>query len=247
LHYYYAHPGFCVGNSASKLHDGLDIRGDGGYVVAPGSIHETGFEYAWDKGYSPADLPLAEAPKWLLDELRPHEHLHTQGIRREYAGTTSPYARAALEGERDRVLGAREGCRNATLNRAAFSLGGGELEASEVRDVLASAASGWDDNETWRQRTITTIERAVERGANQPRGGGGRDRVRMSIKKHRSSAKLRVVNKDDAHEESGAPEPIDPTTVWGDLAVSAALQHRSAHDKRRLCSIAPLCREFLGL
>ena len=29
--------------------DGLDVRGDGGYVVAPPSVHETGIVYSWER------------------------------------------------------------------------------------------------------------------------------------------------------------------------------------------------------
>lgn len=38
---------------------GVDIRCDGSYVVAPGSIHENGHEYFWD--LSPEDIDIAEA------------------------------------------------------------------------------------------------------------------------------------------------------------------------------------------
>jgi hypothetical protein len=52
-HLYFAHPGTEVRNSAGKLGPGLDVRGDGGYVIAPPSrSHE------WNEG--PDDLPLAE-------------------------------------------------------------------------------------------------------------------------------------------------------------------------------------------
>lgn len=47
-----------IGPSAA---DGLDVRCDGGYVVAPGSIHPNGTAYRWDNG-----LPLGVAPEWLM-------------------------------------------------------------------------------------------------------------------------------------------------------------------------------------
>lgn len=47
---------------------GIDLRAEGGFVVAPPSIHETGKQYEWIKGRSLEDLPLADLPKWLLAE-----------------------------------------------------------------------------------------------------------------------------------------------------------------------------------
>lgn len=41
------------------LYEGVDVRGDGGYIVAPPSIHPNGRAYEWEQG--PEDTPLAEA------------------------------------------------------------------------------------------------------------------------------------------------------------------------------------------
>lgn len=46
---------------------GLDVKADGGYVVAPPSVHASGAPYAWVRGKGLDDLPLAAAPTWLLD------------------------------------------------------------------------------------------------------------------------------------------------------------------------------------
>ncbi len=46
-HVYFRHPGDEVRNSAGRLGPGLDVRGDGGYVVAPPSVHENGRDYKW--------------------------------------------------------------------------------------------------------------------------------------------------------------------------------------------------------
>lgn len=49
---------------------GLDVKADGGYVVAPPSVHASGAPYAWVRGKGLDDLPLAAAPTWLLDAVR---------------------------------------------------------------------------------------------------------------------------------------------------------------------------------
>jgi hypothetical protein len=63
-HLYFQWPGFRVRNSGPKSNPlalGIDIRGDGGYVVAPGSPHANGGRYE-----VAVDAPIAEAPAWLL-------------------------------------------------------------------------------------------------------------------------------------------------------------------------------------
>lgn len=64
LHFYFQYPGPDYRNTAGALGAGLDTRGDGGYIVGPGSLHKSGRRYYWQNG--PADNELAVAPDWLL-------------------------------------------------------------------------------------------------------------------------------------------------------------------------------------
>ena len=66
-HIFFKHPGIEIRNSAGKLGPGLDIRGDGGYVVAAPSIHPNGQSYEWV--VKPREVGLADMPKWLIDLL----------------------------------------------------------------------------------------------------------------------------------------------------------------------------------
>ena len=68
-HIYLRHPnGTEIRNDAGrKLGPGLDIRGDGGQVVAPPTLHPTsGQQYQWEHGAGLDEIPIAEAPRWLL-------------------------------------------------------------------------------------------------------------------------------------------------------------------------------------
>jgi hypothetical protein len=64
-HLYFAHPGGLVPNRAG-LAQGIDLRGDGGYVVAPPSRHPSGESYTWATGRSPDETGPAALPRWLL-------------------------------------------------------------------------------------------------------------------------------------------------------------------------------------
>jgi hypothetical protein len=64
-HLYFVHPGGLVRNRVALL-PGIDVRGDGGYVVAPPSVHPNGKPYAWAPARGPDDVALAGLPAWLL-------------------------------------------------------------------------------------------------------------------------------------------------------------------------------------
>lgn len=59
------------------LGPGLDTKADGGYIVGPGSNHASGGTYRWRAGHGPDDLPIPDAPPWLLDKLVPRTRPQT--------------------------------------------------------------------------------------------------------------------------------------------------------------------------
>lgn len=135
-HYWFRHPGHPVANSTGRLGSGIDVRGDGGYVLAPPSKHISTRRYAWL-----AHRPLAPLPDWMVQPAREPTSVPTPQPRSLTAG---PWARAALSGEAARVRSATPGSRNHTLNRAAFYLGqlvgAGYLDDETVRHELMAAA-----------------------------------------------------------------------------------------------------------
>jgi Bifunctional DNA primase/polymerase, N-terminal/Primase C terminal 1 (PriCT-1) len=99
-HLFFRWPQRTVRNSASKLATGIDIRGDGGYVIVPPSLHPSGKRYCWSVDSANA---FAAAPEWLLDKI------------------TEPQADAATTPTtvwRDLIHdGVAEGCRNDAITR----------------------------------------------------------------------------------------------------------------------------------
>ena len=64
VHRHYRHPGceIKIWNSASQLAPGVDIKGDGGIVIAPPSVKPGVGQYNWlNEG------PIANAPTWLIE------------------------------------------------------------------------------------------------------------------------------------------------------------------------------------
>jgi len=67
VHLYFRWPrGLKIRNSAKKIAPGIDIRGDGGYVVAPPSLHQSGRHYVLNE----TAIAPVECPDWMLTLLQ---------------------------------------------------------------------------------------------------------------------------------------------------------------------------------
>ncbi len=101
-HIYLAHPGRPVANAAALGGvKGLDVRGDGGYVVAPPSLHPSGRRYAWARGRSPDDVPSAPPPEWLLELLEARGRTAARALSGKEPGWVEALLAGVPEGQRD--------------------------------------------------------------------------------------------------------------------------------------------------
>jgi len=181
IHLYFRAPESEIRNTAGArgrgLGPGLDIRGDGGYVIVPAP----GSGYCWDPVWNVGSIPIAPLPLWALPrEIAASMPPSGAAPRRPVTGL-SPYAEAALDSAARRIIGAGSGEQEATLTGEAFAIGtlagAGGIPASFARDVLIWAAGqlvSYDPRRPWRSgEAREKIERAFAAGLRSPRRTAG--------------------------------------------------------------------------
>ena len=137
-HYYFTwDPKKPIGNSASTIGKGLDVRGEGGYIIAPPSIDRLSRPYVWDPWG-----PLYPAPRWLFKKTP--EPVARQTFTPVGGQDRVAYVKAAVSEELKLVAYAAEGQRNHQLNQSAFALfrlvNECGISASGIEDALLQAA-----------------------------------------------------------------------------------------------------------
>lgn len=65
-HLLFKHPGRKVSPKVN-IRPGLDVRGDGSYIVVAPSVHASCKAYSWELSHHPDDTEMAVAPSWFLE------------------------------------------------------------------------------------------------------------------------------------------------------------------------------------
>jgi putative DNA primase/helicase len=225
-HLLFSSDGTTVRNSASKVGPGIDVRGEGGYVVLPPSMLADGGGYAWliaPTKRGPAALP-AQVAAMLAEEARPTQPPPQAGA----VTNAEPYARAALERECDELARTLEGKRNDQLNRAAFNLGqlvgAGTLGRGTVEAELERVALsiGLEPGEV-----RTTIESGLEAGIREPRIAPPTSRLEAATGELRPPESGTVEGR--AHNASAKAQPTEGYALT-DLGNAERLVKRHGED-----------------
>lgn len=164
------HVGLKITLGDRKLWAALDVREEGGYIVAAPSVHpETQARYAWEN-----EGAWVDAPRWLIDVI--------QAVGAEASGTQQPmpslsvvadrranYASGALRGACDRVRAAPEGKRHDVLRDEAYMVGGFlhlGLSEADARAALLAATTLTGKR---RHEAETLVDTGLSQGAAKPR------------------------------------------------------------------------------
>lgn len=167
-HLYYAFPGDVGCPTTFAKH--VEIKGEGGNVIAPGSIHpDTKMLYRW--AVNPTS-PLPQVPEEWLARMRPN----VIQIPIESRVTPSSYGEKALQSEADRVATASDGERHAAQLRAGARIGqliaSGHVDEAKAEQTLIEAgiASNRNGGKPNREKEIVqAVKDGIKRGKQTPR------------------------------------------------------------------------------
>jgi hypothetical protein len=174
-HLYLQQPeGEPLGNRTGTLPKGVDVRGAGGWTVAPGTVFQQ-----WQWVGNAAKLAAAPpVPTWIVEAIQAQKTT-------EQKVTTSPtssgdadkreraYAQAALNNAANKLAATAKGGRNEELNAAAYSLGkmvargwiGQATVEGRLYDAAQTCGAIKDDGE---KAARETIKSGIEAGLKEP-------------------------------------------------------------------------------
>ena len=206
LHKFYRHPGHPVGNRARvTTSEGttlqLDIRGDGGYVLAPGSLHPSGARYLALGYWLPSEFEsLPVYPSHLLSETEgapgPKVERLPSPVSPGVAGSHQPEGRPDLLGRAEAWMATRKpAIAGQSGDSLTFTTAAGLVRGFCLPDDMALALmERWNAtcSPPWSTKDLTGKIRSAHKSGKDPYGyliggenGGGGGKSNLPVKPER--------------------------------------------------------------
>lgn len=169
-HFYFRYREGITTSPGLLRNTGIDVRGDGGFCIGPGSVRRDGVRYEWEN----PDTEIAEAPQWLIDLILPKRLAPRQASTYRPSADNSAYVEAAVDAELSVLSGHLDPGRGYQLNKSAFSLGTlvgtGVLSRSDAEAGLyAAAATNGLLAKDGEREVNAKIRRGITAGMREPR------------------------------------------------------------------------------
>lgn len=153
----------------------IDIKGQGGYVVGAGSMHQNGVAYKWMREAAPI-----EAPSWLVQLITQHRKkveveakqvrvISDDEVERQ---RMAAWGASALQHIADDLRDSPDGSKHNDLFAAACKAGeliGHAVSHSDADSTLVEVVKGWGDRVKDIRAAYSTIDKGLKKGMENPR------------------------------------------------------------------------------
>ena len=223
-------PGFAMPTSKTAI--GVDVRGQGGFIVLAPTVHNNGRAYAWEDGFAPWQTDLATAPEWLIVAI--------EELIRRHGGGGNGRERTA-SGAEFNSFGRRVDGRETYMAETRLGRARSTVTASGTSQARRPPARSRNGRRTPSRSTATTSPHACRR-TDQGRRTGSSARAAAGPPSPPSGAPLSGSGttaiaeeakkpKDDPTEEQ--PQPARPASRHTAIHVPALRLARAASLPRR--------------
>jgi replicative DNA helicase len=213
-HVYVQYPDFEVRNS-TNTDLGLDIRADGGYVVAPPSVHGNGNQYSWEEGYSIHEIDPAPCEYWMEYFLKEQTKISSKSAKEQPPKPSENPDTASNPPTNDLYAdilknGALQGNRNDSAARLVGHLLAKSIPASEAWEMVST----WNNAKNKPPIDLTELKQTFE----------SIKKLDQSNQKHRSDEKRKPEIKIESYIDT--PEKVISAFSDNYFRVPIAIDHQ---------------------
>lgn len=152
LHFYFKAPSNLSIKSSvgTLLGDGIDVRANGGYVVAPGSKYKLDDGSVAEYKVEDPEVEIAELPNWIINQIKQNEVVSKNKNEKEKLNNNNHDSisekeeldrKAAFDWAKEKMNQAQIGQRQSVLNNVSFFMGRKRVNENTARELINIAIS----------------------------------------------------------------------------------------------------------